>query len=314
VLLADRVWLAVGQEAELRLESAAPAALRVIGADGVERAGKVAAQAATFSLTSADVDGVVSIAAREGEPVWFRATGSPAWVALTPDARGGLRETRFERGAEATKVPPHDDAARFVRGRFGQALRIVAGQEFRFVDQVDEGGEKRRLSDDREGTLEFWIRREWDDRLIKLPRFPLATNGVLQFPAPARLPLAEWTHVAYVWRPYRHAPDKTCFHLYVNGHDTANYRNVKWEGYGDLPPSFASSGKWSGEFVFQAPPGAAFAIDNLRLSSTARYADREADFGGQQTFNPHRFSPPETPLPRDAATGLLLRFDGSESP
>lgn len=62
------------------------------------------------------------------------------------------------------------------------------------------------------------------------------------------------------------------------------------------------------ELLALAVPGTAFALDEIRLSKTARYADPAITFGPQQTFNPFHFSP-QNPSAPDSDTLLLLHFD-----
>jgi hypothetical protein len=48
----------------------------------------------------------------------------------------------------------------------------------------------------------------------------------------------------------------------------------------------------------------------LRISTVARYADRNVELGGGQVFNPSRFTSPRQPFVVDEKTALLLHFDG----
>jgi hypothetical protein len=109
----------------------------------------------------------------------------------------------------------------------------------------------------------------------------------------------------------KEAPDQVVVHIYVNGLDQAYYRSTHWEGYGNRPFSLPKDGKWLQELISRAPAGAAFVLDDLRISSVARYANREVAFGPQQTFNPFTFSPPDAPAKADKDTRLLFRFDNN---
>lgn len=199
----------------------------------------------------------------------------------------------------------------FVDGRFGQALQIVPGRELHLPDYLIQSEKKRPLFDERQGTIEFWVKRQWDERLTTVPRVTFVSNGLLQVWSPWKLPLNEWAHLAVVWRPYKYDPKLTAVHFYVNGLDEGNYRSVKWEGYGDVPPRLFTPAKLLEQFIIQTPPGTSFAIDDLRMSSFPRYADLNVDFGGQQVFNPIRFTPSTEPAALDEHTELLLRFDGN---
>lgn len=92
--------------------------------------------------------------------------------------------------------------------------------------------------------------------------------------------------------------------------DRDNYHNVWWKGYGSQPYRFPANGKWLKEFISQPPPGAAWALDELRVSTSARYANFDVIFGGQQTYNPFTFSPSQKPFSSDIDTTLLFHFDG----
>jgi hypothetical protein len=168
----------------------------------------------------------------------------------------------------------------------------------------------QRLFDTKQGTLEFWVKALWDPRLHPVPRMSLLGNGVIDAQVPWKLPHREWAHIAIVWRPLKKEPQQNILHIYINGVDRANYRNIYWEGYGDRPPSLPSNGKWLEAFISKAPPGVAFALDEVRVSSIARYVDLDVDFGGQQTINPHRFVAPGEPFRLDRHTTLLFHLDG----
>ena len=130
-------------------------------------------------------------------------------------------------------------------------------------------------------------------------------------PMQANLPLGEWAHVALVWAPYRGDPERTISYVYVNGRDANFYRSFNWAGYSSpRASSGAKVAKGLEEFISKAIPGARFAIDELRISKVARYADLKIEFGPQQTFNPVRFQPPAEPFQADGDTVLLLHFDG----
>lgn len=296
----------------LKLTSAAAGSLRVIGPDGGERVAKVLLNSAMIPLTADDAGKVFRIENSGRTPTWFQLDEP-----FNSQSLAVGKDLLVKQFASANLLPspfaqePRNSDSNSVPGRFGQALTITPTQPFRIADHLAKDGQQVRLFDERQGTIEFWIRRQWDDRLTKLPpRWPQISNGLLQIAIPWKLPLDEWAHVAVVWRPFKHAPERTCIHYYVNGLDEANYRNVKWEGYGDVPPGFAAKGKWLESFVIQAAPGTAYMIDDLRISSTPRYTDLKVDFGGQQTFNPVRFDPPTEPVALDESTEMLLRFDG----
>ena len=177
------------------------------------------------------------------------------------------------------------------------------------------GGVETPLFNEQQGTIEFWVRKQWDDRLspTKLPS--LLTNGVLTFPTPSKLKLYEWTHVALVWAPYRDDANRTITYTYIDGRDVAFYRSANWDGYGSArAASGPKTGKRLMEFVSRAVAGTAFAIDELRISNVARYADLNVEFGPQQTFNPIRFDPPAAPFQPDPQTLLLMHFDNDLKP
>jgi hypothetical protein len=202
---------------------------------------------------------------------------------------------------------PADDV--YVPGRHSKGVLIVPGRSLHLPDHRAVDGKTVRLFDLKQGTVEFWVKRLWDERLTTVPKVTFLTNGLIEAWSPWKLPAFEWAHVAVVWRPLKEAPDEVVLHIYVNGLDQAYYRSTHWEGYGNRPFSLPKAGKWLEEFVSRAPAGAPFALDELRISNVARYADREVAFGPQQTFNPFTFSPPATPMQADKDTLLLFRFD-----
>lgn len=309
------LWKVPAGVQELRLESAAPRSLRVVGPDGQERPARVAPTSGVVALQAADAGRVVRIEGVGKDVAWMRLAGLAAehcWLATTETALA-QDVGRSLTGAAlppALPAPPRD---LYVAGRFGKGLVIVPGRTLHLPDHERSDGPARRLFDLRQGTLEFWVKRLWDERLAPVPRVTFLTNGLVEAWSPWKLPLAEWAHVAVVWRPLPRSadgdPEQTVVHVYVNGLDQAYYRSTQWEGYGNRPFALPKGGKWLEEFVGRAPPGTAYVLDEVRLSRVPRYADLAVEFGGQQTFNPVHFTPPTAPFPADAETTLLFRFD-----
>jgi len=306
-------FVPIGREQPtLRLESARAGAFRLRDANGIERAGKVEKNQVVFALTEEDAGSVLQLQMTEPRAVWMRILDRPeetCWISR--ERRNGTEvpsdeQTRAALSALQTTTPE----GTFVAGRFGTGLQIVPGQEFRFADHLKTDGGLDQLFDLRQGTLEFWVKRQWDERLAPVPKVTFLTNGLIDGWSPWKLPLNEWAHVAIVWRPFPRDPQRICVHIYVNGHDQADYRSTWWEGYSRIPYGLPKNGKWLEEFVCRAPPGTAFVIDEIRLSSIPRYADLEIEFGGQQTQNPYRFRSPEEPFAADAETRLLFHLDG----
>lgn len=307
----DGVWLPIPVgELILKLESADAASLRLRVHDGREVAGNVSGDAVEFYWNAADGKPVrIEIA---NKPGWFRIVDRPqesCWVtpAVADTSRVGpiFRISEFD-----TRRVGHDPAQAFVPGHFGNALQIVPKRALHIPDQVIVAGVETPLFNEQQGTIEFWVRKQWDERLtpIKLPS--LLTNGMLTVPLPNKLKLEEWTHVALVWAPYRGDPERTITYAYIDGRDSAFYRSANWDGYSSARPSSEpKTAKRLMEFVSRAVAGTAFAIDELRVSSIARYADLKVEFGPQQTFNPVRFLPPTIPFQPDDQTLLLMHFD-----
>ena len=99
-------------------------------------------------------------------------------------------------------------------------------------------------------------------------------------------------------------------YTYIDGRDSAFYRSANWDGYGSARPSSGpKTAKRLMEFVSRAVAETSFSIDELRISSVARYADLQVEYGPQQTFNPVRFDPPTVPFQPDPQTLLLMHFD-----
>jgi hypothetical protein len=296
----------------LTLEAAAPAGLKVWDVDRTPAFAKVAGTRAEFALQGNA--GMVRIEAT-GKSSWLRIAERQAelcWVSPLSDAAAGPVPT----AAQTAAVLPNRDAPDLERpylaGRFGQAALVTQGRALHLPDTVASGDQKTHLVDRRQGTIEFWVRKLWDERLTAQRPLPLLTNGDKTIAMPAKLPVDEWAHVALVWAPYRGDPERTITYTYVNGRDLANYRSLNWEGYSSVRPSDLDKPvKLLEEFVSKAAPGTAFAIDELRVSKSARYADLKIAFGPQQTFNPFHFDPPAGPFEVDSDTLLLWHFDGN---
>lgn len=271
------------------------------------------------------------LAPRDGEPYFEFAADSRArvgwlrldrplsecWIAATGEAPKSNPSRRdrslMDNEVLAKALPggsPTGDASDFVAGRFGQAVPVRAARKLHTPDHVVKETEKDRLFDDQQGTIEFWVRRKYDDRLNPVKPLPLLTNGLVSVLHQPTLPLNEWAHIAVVWHPYD--ARGSIQHVYVNGRDAANYRSINWDGYSAPRPSAGpKNAKWLEEFVLQAREGSEFEIDELRVSNVPRYADLAVKFGPQQTFNPIRFQPPEKAFEPDEQTTLLLHFDGN---
>jgi hypothetical protein len=304
----DAVWLPIAtNEQLLKLESAEVATLRVRDRDGRERPGKVSGNTATFDLSDAGLRAVrIEIATKPG---WFRIVERPESACWVTPAGNGLARIG---PALRPGAPPvaHDPAQPFLRGRFGSAVQIVPKRALHLPDHVTAGGVETPLFDERQGTIEFWIRKRWDERLTPAKVPNLLTNGVLTVPLPAKLKLDDWTHVALVWAPYRGDPRQTITYTYIDGRDAVFYRSANWDGYsGGRPATKPTTAKRLMEFVARAVAGTAYSIDELRISSVARYADLHVEYGPQQTFNPVRFDPPAEPFQPDPQTLLLMHFD-----
>ena len=230
------------------------------------------------------------------------------WVA-TDAPRVGF-EKRVGPRLGDTRRSDHDPEQPFLPGRFGSAVQIVPKRALHIPDHAVVAGVETPLFDERQGTIEFWVRNQWDERLSAVRPSNLLTNGVLTVPTPNKLKLEAWTHVAFVWAPYRGDPEKTITYTYIDGRDAAFYRSANWDGYSSARPSSGpKTAKSLMEFVSRAAAGTAYSLDELRISKVARYADLNVEFGPQQTFNPIRFTPPTEPFQPDAQTLLLLHFD-----
>jgi hypothetical protein len=304
----DAVWLPIAADEQLlKLESAQAASLRLRDRDGRERPGKVSGNTVTFELGDSRPDMIrIEMAAKPG---WFRIIDRPEsayWV--TPTAAGATRAgPALPLGVSDAK---YDPAKPFLPGRFGSAVQIVPKRALHIPDHFVAGSVETPLCDERQGTIEFWIRKQWDERLAPIKQPSLMTNGALTVAQPIKLKLDEWTHIALVWAPYRGDPNQTITYTYVDGRDPVFYRSANWDGYSSgRPSSKPKTAKRLMEFVTRAVAGSSYSIDELRISSVARYADLKVEYGPQQTFNPVRFTPPSEPFKPDPQTLLLMHFD-----
>lgn len=301
-------WWPRSAASELVLQSTQAGSLRV-SHEGRSIEGKLTANTLTVPLAALPADAWLSIETRV-EPLWFQLAESPEadrWLSTSPRPEAGAPPSALI----AQRVRPTVDPRQtFVPGKFGQGLLIVPGRELHIPDEVVAAdGKPRRLSDQRQGTIEFWIRLLADERVSPLPNVLVMENGPLQAWTPWKLPLDEWAHVAVVWRPLQGSPDRTLVHFYVDGRDYATYRNLYWDGYAG-PPGFNTGPAWRKEFVVRAPTGVSFVLDDIRISTEPRYADSDLTFGPQQTFNPVSFVPPAAPAAHDEPTVLYLPLDG----
>lgn len=295
---------------KLTVECSLPAQLKASVA-GQPLEAKVTAPTVEFAFDKAPTGPITLSFA--GETAWFRVVSSePVWVSRET---ASLKHLPSRAQTDAIAVPTLVASASepFTKGRFGQAVQVVTGKPLHIPDHLVAGGEKQPLFDRAQGTLEFWVKKGWDERLAGRKSFALLSNGIYNVHGNStQLPLDEWCHVAICWAPYRGDAERTLYYTYVDGVDRSNYRSVDWEGYSSARPQASSKPvRWLEELLCQAAPGTTFAIDEVRLSSVARYIDPTLKFGPQQTFNPYRFDPPAAPFAADAQTRLLLHFDES---
>ncbi len=298
----------------LTLQTAQTRSLQILTDDGEQLPVKAAADGTTMvALTGRAPAEVLRLRNISGSRMWLRLTDQPAAHCWASVQSGRLpRETPSEMLTEVALpgLPEVDRGQKFVDGRFGRALQIVRGQELKLPDHVEIDGKPVPLHSLREGTIELWVKVLWDRRLARRRLVTLMTNGPISLRLPENVPYGEWTHLAISWRPANRDPDVSLVQVYVNGRDKQSYRSTWWSGYGNAPARIPREGESRGEFLFLAGGDDIYAIDELRVSSTARYADRDVVFGPQQTFNPFRFEPAHEPLRRDDHTLLHLRFDG----
>jgi hypothetical protein len=310
IALGDRWhWKVPAKTSLVQIETGAPRGLRVTAADGRPIGATMSATGWEITLAEEDAGRVLSFENSGGGEVWFRLRGAiaeEAWVATTADLLMSLPPVpaKDDRSSDA----PH---AGFAKGRFGQAVVIMPGTTLTLPDHQKVDGAVRQFFDLRQGTLEFWIKTMWDPRLRPASNISFIGNGLIEARVPWKLLYQEWAHVALVWRPLKEDPEQVILHVYVDGLDHAYYRSLHWEGYGNRPLSLPKDGKWLEQFVSKAPPGTPFALDELRLSSSPRYADLDVEFGGQQTVNPFNFMSPSGPFRADEDTRLLFHLDGN---
>ena len=299
----------------LKLRSAHPQALRVI----LESTGEVLKPAIQGNLLVYAVKDLMGDHLRiefagsgNVRQVWFQVEGTrshdPAWVHPLDDSEVRMVVCKFATYEKFIETVPRLIRPR-IEGKFGGAVEVAEKQQLHIPDHIVVDGNKQRLFDEQQGTIEFWIRRRFDDRLSTTRPPPLLTNGLFTVAHQSALPLREWAHIAVVWHPYRDRG--TIQYVYVNGRDSANYRSINWDGYSaPRPGAGPKNAKWLEAFIAQAGPDSPFEIDELRVSKIARYADLKVAYGPQQTFNPIRFTPPAKAFEPDEHTTLLLHFDG----
>ena len=163
--------------------------------------------------------------------------------------RTGTAETTLEAQRQARPVAVHWGVLRWGAHWLKDAgLKLP---EFEIPDEVTAAdGTTRRLSDDRQGSIEFWIRRLIDDRVASVPRTTVLDNGSLSVALPANVPLDEWCHVAVDWFPLpdnapANEPGRSLVCVYVDGVDYGNYRSMYWAGYSVRPQLFPTKKPWT---------------------------------------------------------------------
>lgn len=302
--------LVAGDESFVELESAQPKSIAIQSKQEVNASTRVDGNRVIITMKAAAGPQVLQLENTGKSRLWFRFLNrlpNRCWIAKKSGDE--TRPTSEQTRAALPNRKAINPGANFVTGRFGKGLQIVPGRTLKIPDHVEIDGKTVRLFDPRQGTIEFWVKRLWDDRLMQTRPVTYLTNGLLQAWCPRKLPLREWAHVAVEWRPLKRDPNRMAVHIYVNGRDNRNYRSTWWEGYSQKPLTMPSGGKWLNEFLCQTQPNAAFAIDELRISSVPRYTDQNVEFGGQQTFNPVHFQQPAQPFQLDEKTLLLIHFD-----
>jgi len=299
-------WKVPADRATVQIDSGAPKNLRLTFADGRPVSAKLLPAGWLVSLKADDAGTVLRLENSGNGIVWFRLAEVPtaqAWV--TSDSANLQTLPPAPSLGERFRLPTEH----YTEGRFGSAVVINPDRKLVLPDHQKAEGVVQRFFDMQQGTLEFWVKTLWDPRLQPVPRLSLIGNGLIDATVPYKLPHREWAHVALVWRPLKKDPKQVVLHIYVDGLDQANYRSTYWAGYSSKPLSMPTNGKWLEAFVSKALPGTAFTLDELRLSSVPRYVDLEVEFGGQQTVNPFRFTPPSEPFRPDRETLLLYHFD-----
>lgn len=306
------------ESASIEFESAAAAAIQVFGPAGerLNRAAQGNRVTVPVKTASRDAGAPATVTFHNSTSdalVWLRLVGlapHDSWGSFN-----GTMETTPNADATNAALPPLptvDPTQFYASGRFGQAAHIVPGRQLELPDHVDIDGVKMRLFNLQQGTIEFFVKKLWDDRLVQPDDVEYLTNGLLSAWCPRPLPIGEWAHVAVEWRPLKRDPKRQVVHIYVDGLDRAYYRSTWWEGY--TPPlTFRKGTEWLRRFVSATRPNAPFLIDELRISTIARYAQLDVTFGREQTYNPARFHPPSKPFQVDPHTAALFHLDRDAS-
>lgn len=300
--------------ASLTIETAQPGLWRAYASNDLPR--RVERNRVIVSLDGVKDDELIALRFESEQVQWFRIVELPdeqQWVTRFAMGNPGPRPTPPTplKLIEARRKPKLEVDGISAPGKFGKALYVGGGSEFEIPDEVTQAdGTKRRLSDARQGSLEFWIRRLTDERLQPVQRASVFYAGPIQVAMPQHVPLDEWTHVAVDWYPALDDPEQVIASVYVNGVDHGNYRSIYWAGYGDRTPSFApTKTPWLGKFKISAPVGSAYVLDDVRLSSHSRYTDVKTPFGRAQTFNPTSFTVPTKPADLDPTAIWIAPLD-----
>jgi hypothetical protein len=303
----------------LTMESAEAKSLRVRTTDAQVLDADISNGRMTVDTTSVKAGtrigiGRVETATSNRSPAWFRfaeLSREDCWVGVNNDdpiQPPSLAATLAALPNDERHTQLSDEP--FVKGRFGRGLLVRSGRTLRIPDHVMIRNETRRLFNARQGTVEFFVKQLWDERLSGKQTAHFVSNGFVNTWNQRQLPVRRWTHVAFEWRPLKRDASRMALHVYVDGLDRRNYRSTWWEGYSQKPLTLPQSSNWRREFVCEAQPNAPYVIDEIRVSTTPRYTDVNVELGGQQVFNPSRFDPPDKPFELDEHTALLLHLDG----
>lgn len=304
---------------EVRFETAAPTSFvrSALFTESTQPAGPVPSDdIGPYLKLSGDRATLVRLAVQHApqgrrNPVWIRIANLPpevCWGEFSFTKKIDMPEGRVT--SSVFTNPKSGPMSTYPEGRFGKSLQIIPGRKLTLPDHVTVDGKEVRLFNMKQGTIEFFVKRQWDDRLTATKPVTFLTNGWVKAWCPRPLPLREWAHVAVEWRPLKRDPELIAVHIYVDGLDQRNYRSTWWEGYSQKPLSLPNRERLR-QFVCETVENAPFAIDELRISTVARYAKQEVELGGSQVFNPAQFEPPREPFQPDAMTALLLHFDGN---
>jgi hypothetical protein len=262
-------------------------------------------------------DEVWRVTLNEAIETYLRFTGTPAYVASSPEELF-IPDSAARREMPPVEIPPGDGSARYAEAglpwggqaspKGGQASPKAehSGGQAAYIakDYSLAAPDGKKIFDEQRGTVEMWVKTTdshdtlTNRSLLQCGSFSLyrrinigtyAAIGGNQFQRFFILPNNRWTHLAFTWRPAIGKNAGLEIKMFADGIEIGS----KGINASLLPKEKVPAG-WPGEKLI-VPSG--IFVSNLRVSGSVRYENN--------------FRRPEAPFDPDEHTRVLCRFDGT---